>query len=80
MRSGSEDEVLAVKLEIKAVTERMNKIKSTLKICDSVETRATKIHEDLEALYNELPERKENSDELFRRRGGASRKDVPKRR
>lgn len=80
MRSGTEDEILTVKLEIKAVTERMNRIKSTFKICDSVETRATKIHEDLEALYNELPERKENSDELFRRRGGASRKDVPKRR
>ena len=80
MRSGSEDDVLVVKLEIKAVTERMNKIKSTLKICVSVATRATNIHEDLEALYNELPERKENSDELFRRRGGASRKDVPKRR
>jgi uncharacterized coiled-coil DUF342 family protein len=80
IRSGDENEILAVKLQIKTVTERMAKVKRTLKICDSVETRATKIHEDLEALYNEQPERKENSDELFRRRGGTSRKDVPKRR
>ena len=80
IRAGNEDEILAVKLQIKSVTERMAKIKNTFKICDSVEARATKIHEDLEALYNEQPERKENSDELFRRRGGTSRKDVPKRR
>ena len=56
------------------------KLKASFKICDSIEERASKIHEQLEALYNEQPERKENSDELFRRRGGTSRKDVPKRR
>lgn len=80
IRAGNEDEVLAVKLQIKAITERMTKIKGTFKICDSVEERAMRLHEELETLYDQQPERKENSDELFRRRGGASRKDDPKRR
>ena len=80
IRAGNEDEVLAVKLQIKGITERMTKIKGTFKICDSVEERAMRLHEELETLYDQQPERKENSDELFRRRGGASRKDDPKRR
>ena len=80
IRTGDEAAVLEVKKQISAVSDRMKKIKSTFKICDSVEERAMRIHEQLEALYNEQPERKENSDELFRRRGGTSRKDVPKRR
>ena len=80
MRTGDEAAVLEVKKQIAGVSERMKKIKATFKICDSVEERASQIQERLEALYNEQPERKENSDELFRRRGGASRKDVPKRR
>ena len=80
IRTGDEAAVLEVKKEIAAVSDRMKKLKSTFKICDSVEERALRIQEQLEALYNEQPERKENSDELFRRRGGTSRKDVPKRR
>ena len=80
IRTGDEVAVLEVKKQIAAVSDRMKKLKSTFKICDSVEERALHIQEQLETLYNEQPERKENSDELFRRRGGTSRKDVPKRR
>ena len=80
IRSGDEAAILDVKKQISAVSDRIKKLKVSFKICDSVEERASKIHEQLETLYNEQPERKENSDELFRRRGGTSRKDVPKRR
>ena len=80
IRSGDEAAVLEVKQQIAAVSDRIKKIKANFKICDSVVERATRIREQLEELYNEQPERKENSDELFRRRGGTSRKDVPKRR
>ena len=80
IRAGDEAAVLEVKQQIAAVSDRIKKIKANFKICDSVVERATRIREQLEELYNEQPERKENSDELFRRRGGTSRKDVPKRR
>ena len=80
IRSGDEAAILETKKQISAISDRIKKLKASFKICDSVEERASKIHEQLEALYNEQPERKENSDELFRRRGGTSRKDVPKRR
>jgi predicted phage-related endonuclease len=80
IRSGDEAAVLEVKQQIAAVSNRIKKIKANFKTCDSVVERATRIREQLEELYNEQPERKENSDELFRRRGGTSRKDVPKRR
>lgn len=80
IRTGDEVAILEVKKQIATVSERMKKLKNTFKICDSVEERALRIQEQLETLYNEQPERKENSDELFRRRGGTSRKDVPKRR
>ena len=80
IRSGDETAVLEVKQQIAAVSNRIKKIKANFKTCDSVVERATRIREQLEELYNEQPERKENSDELFRRRGGTSRKDVPKRR
>ena len=80
IRTGDEAAILEVKKQIAAVSDRMKKLKTTFKICDSVEERALRIQEQLETLYNEQPERKENSDELFRRRGGTSRKDVPKRR
>ena len=80
IRTGDEVAILEVKKQIAAVSERMKKLKTTFKICDSVEERALRIQEQLETLYNEQPERKENSDELFRRRGGTSREDVPKRR
>ena len=80
IRTSDEAAILEVKKQIAAVSERMKKLKTTFKICDSVEERALRIQEQLETLYNEQPERKENSDELFRRRGGTSRKDVPKRR
>ena len=80
IRSGDEPAILETKKQIAAISDRIKKLKASFKICDSVEERASKIHEQLEALYNEQPERKENSDELFRRRGGTSRKDVPKRR
>ena len=80
IRTGDEVAILEVKKQIAAVSDRMKKLKNTFKICDSVEERALRIQEQLETLYNEQPERKENSDELFRRRGGTSRKDVPKRR
>ena len=80
IRTGDETAVLEVKKQIAAVSDRMKKLKTTFKICDSVEERALRIQEQLETLYDEQPERKENSDELFRRRGGTSRKDVPKRR
>ena len=80
IRSGDEATILETKKQISAISDRIKKLKASFKICDSVEERASKIHEQLETLYNEQPERKENSDELFRRRGGTSRKDVPKRR
>jgi hypothetical protein len=80
IRTGDETAVLEVKKQIAAVSDRIKKLKTTFKICDSVEERALRIQEQLETLYDEQPERKENSDELFRRRGGTSRKDVPKRR
>ena len=80
IRTGDEAAILEVKKQIAGVSDRMKKLKTTFKICDSVEERALRIQEQLETLYNEQPERKENSDELFRRRGGTSRKDVPKRR
>lgn len=80
IRGGNQEEILEVKQQIKTVTGKINKIKNTLKICDSVEARASKIREELEALYNKQPERKENADELFGRSGRADREDVPERR
>lgn len=80
IRASDETAILDVKKQIASVSERMKKLKTTFKICDSVEERALRIQEQLETLYDEQPERKENSDELFRRRGGTSRKDDTKRR
>ena len=80
IRTGDETAILEVKKQIAAVSNRMKKLKNTFKICDSVEERALRVQEQLETLYDEQPERKENSDELFSRRGGTSRKDVSKRR
>lgn len=77
-RTGDAAAVFAVKKEIAGVTAQMQKIKTSFKICDSVEQRSSYIREELEALYQDQ-ERKEISDELFRRRSGTSRENVTQR-
>ena len=64
IRTGDEAAILEVKKQIAAVSDRMKKLKTTFKICDSVEEERSVSRSNWKrCTTNSL--RKENSDELF---------------
>ena len=69
-----------VKSKISAVSSRLKVLRKEVVLCDGIAQRSGQVKENLERLLNQkTTERKElNKDEqLFRRRGGASREAVP---
>lgn len=84
MRTGDESAVLSVKEEIAAVTDKLQKLRDDLVICDKVEERAEQMQAEYATIKEQnkeqQTEREEDVNELFRGCSGTSREDDPKRR
>lgn len=79
LRAGDTEAVTVIKKEIADVSSKIQNFKVSFKICDDVEKRAASLVTELEDIYEQQEERKENANELFRGRSGTSREDVPQR-
>ena len=79
IRTGSVEEVLALKKQISSVTHQMTQLRSTLRICDRVEKRAEQLAQEYRAIQEQI-EREEQKDELFGRSSGPNRTYVTQRR
>ncbi len=79
LRSDGVEAALQVKKNITRVSGKIKKIRTEFKICDRIEERSATIQAELDALIAEQ-RGKENADELFGRRSGTGREDVPQRR
>lgn len=78
-RKGGPVAVDEVKQKIHAISSRLRVLRKEVALCDGIAQRSGLVRENLERLVKQKEsERKEQSkDELFRRRGGTSRADVP---
>jgi DNA-binding IclR family transcriptional regulator len=77
-RQGDPVAVDEVKQKISALSSRIRAARKEVVLCDGIAQRSGRVRENLGRLMKQKEtERKEKStDELFRRRGGASREDV----
>lgn len=73
-RKGDEEGVLKTKKEISTITLAMKILKEDIEICGEVKDRAFSLQAEYDMLQKG-EENKEESDELFRRRGGTGRED-----
>lgn len=70
----------AVKDQISEITKTLLDLRKGVRLCDDILLRSAQTREELEILLNQQEHeygKEEISDELFRRRGGAGRADVP---
>ena len=67
-----------VKQRISALSGRIRAARKEVVLCDSIAQRSGQVRENLGRLVKqkELERKEQSNDELFRRRGGASREDV----
>ncbi len=79
LRAENEEGALAVKAQIAGVSTQIKKLRHSLELADTVESRAESMQQELAALQEQQKE-KEETNELFGRRGRTGREDVPKRR
>lgn len=80
VRTSDEEAVLSVKEEIAVVTNKLQKLKEDLVICDRVEERAEIIQAEYALIKEQQTEREEDVNELLRGCGRTGREDVAKRR
>ena len=80
VHTGDEEAVLSVKEEIAEVSDRLQKLREDLGVCNQVEQRAESIQAEYAAMKKQQTEREEDVNELFRGSSGTSREDVLKRR
>ena len=79
VRHDDTEEKSKMQSQLAALAEERKKLKWNLVVCDRVEERAEKIAENMKDIERTTGKEKDN-DELFRRRSGADRQDVVKRR
>ena len=67
-----------VKQRISALSGRIRAVRKDVVLCDGIAQRSGQVRENLGRLVKqkELERKERSNDELFRRRGGASREDV----
>lgn len=73
----------SVKLEIREISEQIEKLRDSLATCDSVEQRSAQMQKELADLkqqtMEQTEEKEEITDELLRRSGGTGRSNVTER-
>ena len=83
VRGGNEPMLQSVKLEIREISEQIEKLRDSLETCDSVEQRSAQMQKELADLkqqtMEQTEEKEEITDELLRRSGGTGRSNVIER-
>ncbi len=77
LRAENEAGALSIKMEIAQISDELKKLRKSLGIADSVETRAEKMEQELQDITVQQKD-KEETNELFGRSGGTSRENVIK--
>ena len=83
VRGGNESMLQSVKLEIREISEQIEKLRDSLETCDSVEQRSAQMQKELADLkqqaMEQTEEKEEITDELLGRSGGTGRQNVTER-
>ena len=80
INGSDEKEILSVKEEIAVVTNKIQKLRDDLALCDKVKERAEQIPAEYTAIKEQQNEREEDANELFRGSSRPGCEDVSKRR
>ena len=78
IRQGDFAGIDEVKQNISSLSDRIRAVRKDVVLCDGIAQRSGQVRENLGRLVKqkELERKERSNDELFRRRGGASREDV----